>query len=238
MSQLLSLGIEQIVLDGQAISYAIKRSLRARHVRLEVRLESGLTVVIPRRFNPEDIQCLLYKKKHWIQRKLMDCREYQYKHIDTSTVEYLGRTFQVIELRDHNNRYGVSLEQNRIIVNLGKNGDLKQLLEVWFRREAEKLLGIKLAAFSQIIGVHYNKFVIRNTRTRWGSCSRLASLSFNWKLIKVPEPVIDYVIIHELCHLKEMNHSRAFWKLVEKYCPDCYEHRSWLKKHEAGIAGN
>ena len=69
------------------------------------------------------------------------------------------------------------------------------------------------------LGVNYNRLNVRAAKTRWGSCSRKCNLNFNWKLIMAPEPVIDYVIIHELTHLKEMSHSRNFWKVVTEHCP-------------------
>jgi predicted metal-dependent hydrolase len=150
----------------------------------------------------------------------------------------MGQKLKIIEQRDHNQLADVSLGQNTITVNLGVDDNLVRVLETWFRSKAEELITCKVEMFSQQIGVRFRRLTIRNARTRWGSCSRLGNLNFNWKLMKAPEPVIDYVIIHELCHLKEMNHSPSFWNLVEKYCSNCYEHRAWLKQHEAEIAGN
>ena len=238
MSRLSLLGIEQIILDGQTISYTVKRSLRSRYVRLEIHLESGLTVVIPKRFSSDNIPKFLHEKKPWIKRKLKDCQNYQAKARDKNSIKYLGRIYKIIEIYNHNNHYSVGLEQNRIIVRFKKNSDTKNILETWFRNEAKKLLTAKTAAFSQIIDVRFRRFTIRHARTRWGSCSKLGNLNFNWKLLKAPEAVIDYVIIHELCHLKEMNHSSEFWRLVGKYCPDYAEQKKWLREHEDELTGN
>lgn len=87
----------------------------------------------------------------------------------------------------------------------------------------------RTAQFAGIMNVSYNKITIRKQVSRWGSCSSKKNLNFNCLLMLCPKEVCDYVIIHELCHLKEMNHSDEFWKEVEKYCPDYKIHRKWLK---------
>ncbi len=98
-----------------------------------------------------------------------------------------------------------------------------------------KLVEEKIDKLSAHLGVRYNRLVIRGQKTRWGSCSRKSNLSFNWKLIMAPEPVINYVIIHELAHLKEMNHTKRFWELVAQYCPRWREHKKWLNDHTAEL---
>jgi predicted metal-dependent hydrolase len=85
------------------------------------------------------------------------------------------------------------------------------------------------------MGISYQRIAIRGQKTRWGSCSRKKNLSFNWKLIMAPGSVVEYVIIHELLHLKEMNHSKRFWELVARYCPGWRENKKWLKQHEADL---
>ncbi len=85
--------------------------------------------------------------------------------------------------------------------------------------------------YARIIGVDYGRITIRNQRTRWGSCSSKGNLNFNCLLMKTSQEIIDYVVVHELCHRKEMNHSAAFWKLVENVLPDYKERRTWLRDH-------
>ena len=86
------------------------------------------------------------------------------------------------------------------------------------------------------IGVNYRALRIRSARTRWGSCSPRGTLSFNWKLVMAPPVVIEYVVVHELCHLKELNHSPSFWKLVETHCPGWRAQRKWLRANEIALA--
>ncbi len=115
-------------------------------------------------------------------------------------------------------------------VNKLTNDELKIL-----SKEAKKYLPKRAEIFADKMGVKYNRIAIRSQRTLWGSCSNKNNLNFNCLLMLCPEEVRDYVVVHELCHLKEMNHSKNFWTLVEKYCPDYKTHRQWLKTEGKNI---
>ena len=101
--------------------------------------------------------------------------------------------------------------------------------------QAAEILPEKVRHYSQRIGVSCGRITIRSQRTRWGSCSAGGNLSFNCLLMLCPEPVQDYVVIHELCHRKHLNHSADFWTEVERYCPDYRVHRKWLKDNGASL---
>lgn len=96
-------------------------------------------------------------------------------------------------------------------------------------QKAMEYIPERVAYFSKIIGVSYGRITIRNQKTRWGSCSSKGNLNFNCLLMLAPKEIIDYVVVHELCHRKEMNHSKAFWAEVEKILPDYKESVKWLK---------
>ena len=96
--------------------------------------------------------------------------------------------------------------------------------------EALKVIPARVEYFARVIGVTYGKITIRNQKTRWGSCSSKGNLNFNCLLMLAPPEVLDYVVVHELCHRKQMNHSKAFWSEVEKVIPDYKEARKWLKE--------
>lgn len=96
---------------------------------------------------------------------------------------------------------------------------------------ALKVISVKVKHYAGLMNVQYGRITIRNQKTRWGSCSSKGNLNFNCLLMLAPDEVVDYVVIHELCHLIEMNHSKAFWKQVEQVMPDYKKHRKWLKDH-------
>ena len=234
-------GTYKATLDDQTVSYAVKRSSRAKHARLEVRVETGLTVVIPSSYNINDIPDLLRKKGRWILDKLAKYASGQPitkgKELKSGYfIPYLGRHLKVVTRYDPGTVNCVKLENNRLLVDLNsRNGRLNLVLEWWYRQQAEKLIKERADELCPRLGVAYNRLTVRGAKTRWGSCSQKGNLNFNWKLMMAPEPVIDYVIIHELAHLKEMNHSKNFWKLVAEHCPKWRTHRKWLKSHEAEL---
>ncbi|WP_125152679.1 M48 family metallopeptidase [Clostridium rectalis] len=102
---------------------------------------------------------------------------------------------------------------------------------IWYRKLARELIGEKLKLYSEIVGVKYNNYRIKEQKTRLGSCSSKKNLNFNWRIILAPEWIMDYIIIHELCHIKQMNHSKLFWKEVEKYMSEYNEAIFWIKNN-------
>lgn len=104
-------------------------------------------------------------------------------------------------------------------------------LEKRYRRAAKEYIPLRVAYFHSFTGGSYEKIVIRDQKTRWGSCSSAGTLSFNYRLMLAPPSILDYVVVHELCHLKHMNHSAAFWQAVESVLPDYKVRRTWLKEH-------
>lgn len=112
--------------------------------------------------------------------------------------------------------------------------DQTQLTEqqrLFYREMAREVLTQRTAYYAGVMGVTYGRIAIREQKTRWGSCSARGNLNFNWKLIQMPPGVLDYVVVHELAHLREMNHSGRFWDLVESYMPEYKTYRNWLKEN-------
>jgi len=219
----------------------LRRSFKARRVRLEVSQRTGLTVIIPRAYDISRLSGLLKSKERWIARSLEKFSQPRSsaaprKLKSGDTVPYLGGELELVKRENHNGD-SIVLEGNKLAVspNLFDNGLLESELERWYRTEAVMLITETADRFSSEMGIDYKKIVIRGQKTRWGSCSRKKNLSFNWKLIMAPEPVIEYVVIHEILHLKEMNHSQRFWELVARYCPGWREHKKWLKQHESDL---
>ena len=230
-----------IYINGQTITYTVRRSFKARRVRLEVRQQTGLTVIIPHSYKIGQLPKIIKSKERWISRNLARFSQSppfsapkELKSGDS--VPYLGQDLELVKQENHHGE-SVVLDGNKLALSpdLFKNGLLELALEQWYRSEAAKLITEKTTKLSSQMGINYKRIVIRGQKTRWGSCSHKKNLSFNWKLIMAPEPVVEYVIIHELIHLKEMNHSKGFWELVAQYCLGWQEHKKWLKQHEADL---
>ncbi|MFC1963586.1 M48 family metallopeptidase [Chloroflexota bacterium] len=240
-TRLTFVGKREITLNGQAITYTIKSSPRTKCARLEVRSDTGLTVVIPRYYELDWLPDLLKGKDRWILSKMAKYRQIRSlmaeKELESGdAIPYLGQDREVVTQQSHRNMSSVKLERKKLIVSIGVgNGGLNLVLERWYRTQAGELIREKADKISAHLGVRYNRLIIRGQRARWGSCSQKGNLSFNWRLAMAPEPVIDYVIIHELAHLKEMNHSKKFWELVAKHCTQWRKHKRWLKEHEAEL---
>lgn len=107
----------------------------------------------------------------------------------------------------------------------------RSALEKRYIEAAREYFPKRAAYFQTFTGGEYHRITIRDQKTRWGSCSAKGTLSFNWRLMLAPPAVLDYVVVHELCHLTHMDHSAAFWRAVELVCPDYRIHRKWLKDH-------
>ena len=106
-----------------------------------------------------------------------------------------------------------------------------EILEKRYRKTARTRFEARTAYYHQFTGGNYTSITVRDQKSRWGSCSSRGTLSFNYRLIFAPPKVLDYVVIHELCHLTHMNHSKEFWNMVEDILPDYKEHRKWLKEN-------
>jgi len=224
---------QEIEIDGRTVTYTVKRSPRARYARLEVRASAGLVVIVPESYPLSRIADIILAKKLWVFSKLTHfSRSRPNLRRDSHSILYLG---QRLKLTSHGNAGSVDsvfLKQDELVLTLRKGSDPALLIRNWLKQQAAKIIGNKAEHLSRKIGINYCRLTIRSAKTRWASCSPKGNLSFNWKVMMVPEPVIDYVVIHELCHLRHMNHSPRFWKLVEKHCPEWRAHRKWLRAHE------
>jgi predicted metal-dependent hydrolase len=135
---------------------------------------------------------------------------------------------------DRRGRATVRYGERTVILN-GKTDDLRGVIEADLRALAHDELGPRLRALAADHGLPVSGLTIRNQRSRWGSCSRSGRIALNYRLVQMPPSVSDYVLLHELMHLKEQNHSRRFWRLVESACPDFRAAEKWLRRHGPGL---
>jgi len=235
--RLVIIGQEQIKLQDSTINYTLKQSYRTRSIRLEIRRESGLTVVVPRKYTPKQVEDILLQKSRWILRHLTTGKPLQMPLFKPApchgdSLPYLGKTIELSVTAEAGKHTTARFTDGRLVIALTGGVNTSPVLEAWYRMQARRVFRQKADTFKVIMGLSYNSILIRGQKTRWGSCSAKGNITLNWKLLMAPPEIVDYVIIHELAHRKHMNHSKKFWQFVERYCPRWRECRKWLTKHE------
>jgi len=198
---------------------------------------------VPRRMALRHVEPFVREKSRWIERTLRRFREAEealpapeLEH--GGSVPYLGRELLLrvrVErgrVRDH-----VALRGEVLHVKVGRPGPdaIREALERWYRRRARMEVAARLDAAVRRSGSRYSTLTIRSQRTRWASCSSSGAMSFNWRLLLAPEPILDYVVEHEVAHLDLLEHSPRFWRLLESRCPEYREHERWLKRHGSAL---
>lgn len=225
-------------LAGRTVAYTVRKSARAKNLRLQVSAEAGLEVVLPKKFNPGSLESILREKQNWILDKLnffSQAVESRRVHREQGgwRVLYRGREYAVETKEEAGAACRVEVEEAKLIVVVpeGAGGNAGAVLEGWFRSMARLLIHQRLRVVNERLKLSFKRVFIRGQKTRWGSCSSQGNLNFNWRLVMAPLPVLEYVVVHELMHLVEPNHSKKFWSLVEDICPDYKAHRTWLRKN-------
>ena len=188
--------------------------IRSNRKTLAIQINPDLSVTVraPMYAPQSDIERILREKESWIQKHIEKIREQEEKRKKT---------------QGEKGEYGESVERDYLT-----NEEIKKLAD-----KALQHIPKRVSYYAKQIGVTYEKITIRNQKTRWGSCSSKGNLNFNCLLMLTPPEVIDYVVVHELCHRKEMNHSKAFWAEVEKILSDYKEQIKWLKENGGQIIG-
>ncbi len=187
---------------------------KRRTISLIINREGALVVRAPIKTSLEYINKIIEKKDAWIkkqQNKIKTRLEQnkQNKFIEKDGILFLGKR----------------------IIPTGLNLENKELVKIWYKKNTLIFMKEKLDFFTKKFGLKYNKIKITSASKRWGSCSGKGNINFSWKLIMAPQEIVEYVIIHEIAHLRHKNHSQKFWKFVEEMMPDYKKHDNWLKKN-------
>ncbi len=225
---------------GQKVHYRLRVSRRARHLRLEISPNQGLTVILPHRAPGSEVERLLAQKEDWILKHLKKIGTSPPRKItlkDGSTIPYKGIPHKVV-LRPHTRSFfSVQLQSRTLLIQVPpvEQAPVNAVLESWFRWQAKIQIEQLVRQLARRYNLRPGRISIRDQKTRWGSCSSKGNLNFNWRLLMAPIGVLRYVVIHELTHLNELNHSKKFWALLADRCPDFREHEAWLKEHGAEL---
>jgi predicted metal-dependent hydrolase len=221
------------LLAGQHITYTLKRSGKRRSIGLRID-DRGLTVSMPLRASEKWLHSVLQDKARWVVEKLEGWQTRLLPIIrwqDGEKIDYLG---ELLVLRVEQNlfaappaRYG-----NELWVFVANGSQVKpigEMVSCWYKQQAEQFFIQRAAHYAPLLKVTPRSLKLSEAKSQWGSCTANGSVRLNVQLIKLPPRLIDYVVVHELAHLRELNHSAAFWRVVESVCPDYVDLRAELK---------
>lgn len=181
---------KSIVLKNKKIDYTLKKSSRARRVRLSVSREGLVAVTMPYGLRESVAEKFVFEKIDWIISRLNFVKQFE----------------------------------GAIVIKKNKRDYVKN------KERALSFAKSRVVYFSNLYGFEYHRISVKNQKTRWGSCSKKGNINFNYKIVFLPERLADYIIVHELCHTKQLNHSKNFWNLVAKILPDYKELRKEVKR--------
>ncbi len=221
-----------LAVSGRQIPMALVRNRRARRYVLRLRPDGSARVTIPRGGSAAEARRFAERNKAWLERQLQRLSTHPNRPKEWFVgTEILFRGELVKAEAGVNGESGLVRFGDEVIKVADPAGDLHSTIEKRLWRLAAKELPPKVLEFAAAHQVTVRRITVRNQRSRWGSCSRKGTISLNWRLIQAPPFVRDYIILHELMHLRQMNHSPRFWGEVERVCPDYGQAERWLKEH-------
>jgi len=236
--------LPQLVWRDKPVQYVIKRSKKAKTARITVDAVQGVEITVPVNFKRDWIDQILNQKAAWITDKMNELSKLAGCPVPRSFTDgdifyylgdrynlqvniFKGRTLHPVLIKENNIRVAVKPGLSEI----ERAKAVRQALVEWYSGQAKPIIIKKVDVFSHKLGVKPARVKIKEQKSRWGSCSGKGNINLNWKIIMAPPGVIDYVIVHELCHLIKLDHSPEFWRLVESVLPDWEKRRRWLKEY-------
>lgn len=225
-----------LVMEGfdAAVQYSKRRKT------LTIKVEEGkVTVQAPCFVAQVDIENFLRRKHEWILEKLAHQRTQIKAREKTWTsgdrLPWLGK--DIILHVEHGSKSRLSFDGRNLLVTVRAASPeiveqrVQALVQQWYKESAAQEIAQRVAYWQTITGITPHSHRVRTYKSRWGSCSHRKELTFNWKLVMTPPVVLDYVVVHELCHIIHFNHSPEYWRLVERFQPDYKAHKNWLRTH-------
>ncbi len=234
--------MDELVINQQRVPITVRRSPRAKRLSLKIESEKPeLVLVIPRYALSLQIDSFIRKQtpwieKHWNQALKKVQRRPKRNQKDGDIYFYFGETLTLklipsvrwtTKVRAVGDTLEITLHKATSLSD-GKKA-IKKAVQEFYKKKAGEVIHDRLQFFNEHYNLKYNRVTFRNQKTRWGSCSSAKNLNFNYRLMMAPIEIIDYVVVHEMCHLKYMNHSAAFWQLVAEEMPEYKEMKKWLK---------
>ena len=214
------------------IEYQIKYSNR-KTLNISVERDRSIIVRAPHYLTAEKIDKVVQSKRQWIKEKLNHTQKYPLisenkEFVSGETLMYLGKNYQLLVIDDEIE--GIEFDQR---FRISKSNQLKanELFKKWYLSQALKKIEPLATKYAKSLGVEYNQFKTSEMKYRWGSCTPANNIIFNWRIIKAPMYVLEYLVAHELVHLLEDNHTPRFWNILSIQVPNYEKAKNWLKKN-------
>lgn len=221
-----------VQVDGRLLPVTVKTSPTSRRISLRVdAMTDGLVVVVPSGVPVRQALRFVHEKVDWVRARL-DAMPPRIPFMPGATVPVLGVPHVIVHAPDA--RRGVWAEAGALNVS-GQAEHVARRVADWLKRRAQDEIAPRAHAHAGRLGRRIKRISVRDTRSRWGSCTADGALSFSWRLVLAPAPVLDYVVAHEVAHMVELNHSPRFWALVHDLMPDSATPRHWLKQHGTAL---
>ena len=207
----------------------IRSTKRLRTISLQIK--DGIPIIYcPTYIKDSYLRLIIKKKQLWIEKKINAEKERVKILVKNKSIfPFLGRNFTLLTMASKENK--VLLKNNSILIHCTESERAKKNLVEWLKLEAKKYLVARVQFISSNIKISFKSVNLISYRAMWGACNSRSEIYLNWKLVMLPKKVIDYVIVHELCHIIEPNHSKSFWSLVKKHDNGYVENKNWLKKN-------
>jgi predicted metal-dependent hydrolase len=225
---------EQVSLDfTRQHEFTVRRSNRAKHLRINAHPDNGIEVVVPRRMSMKHVEPFVRQHQGWIEHQVIRLGLDQPVELPEAIhLRMIDAHWQVKYLAGQSRQYRLN-ENDKQLTITGPDKDTnacRDKLRQWLRKQAKVHLPRRLAVLAEHAGLKYQKLSIRTQRTRWGSCSSAGNINLNDRLLLLPAELTDYVMLHELCHTRHLNHSPLFWQLVKTHVPDYKAQEKQLKQ--------
>ncbi|MCF7990492.1 MAG: M48 family metallopeptidase [Thiohalocapsa sp.] len=202
-----------------------------------------ITVRAPEGYTPEQVDAVVRSKRMWIYRNLAEWRDLNAsavvrEWVNGETFLYLGRSYRLALVSDDGP--AIQLKEGRFrlqraVIEAGSVAAARQAFETYYTDKGLERFGRRVAYYAPKVGVEAAAVKVKDMGYRWASCGRSGVLNFHWKSMMAPARIIDYIAVHELCHLHHRDHSDAFWNEVDKVMPDYRERKDWLRRHGASL---
>ncbi len=227
--------LRTVAVGARSIAYSVRRSERARQVLLKVK-NGAVELVVPPGTHVREAEEFLRSKADWVLERVDSQRAAAASAQDAvaawrNTVLFRGERLPARAVFGTANRVRLRDGALEVTVNRKSPTEPSRVLDRWLKDQALEAIRPVLTARSKEMGVTPNKVFLRDNRTTWGTCSRMGNIGLSWRLVMAPPEVLDAIVVHELAHMTELNHSKAFHAVVREHCPGCAEADAWLKKN-------